>query len=163
MVDMTKRQILQRMFLRFLMKNTFHKQDFVEIWSLFVSKKSFLDNSENLESIHSFFMEVLEKEYFTVEMKSIPPKYTSIYQAYQIKKLCLPVELRPSYQSIYERTLDLNKALRRNELEIEYLKECFNDFPNLRFQVEHLIQQKRDYQLSLQTKISVLEELINFF
>jgi hypothetical protein len=52
---MTKRQILQRLFLRFLMNNTFYKKEFVEIWALFIGHKNNFNNLENFEAIHSFF------------------------------------------------------------------------------------------------------------
>lgn len=69
---MTKRQILQRLFLRFLVRNTFIKQAFAEIWSLFIGEKNYLNNAENFELIYNFFMQTLEKEYFIVDTKSIP-------------------------------------------------------------------------------------------
>ncbi|HCQ9734838.1 TPA: hypothetical protein OMQ38_003685, partial [Acinetobacter baumannii] len=100
------------------------------------------------------------KEYFIVDPINIPQKYTSKYHAYQIKKICLPVELQEPYESICEKTNQLNKALQQNELEIECLKECFNEFPSIRFQIELLIQKKKDYQFSLQSKVNVLKELI---
>lgn len=78
------------------------------------------------------------------------PKYTSKYHAYQIKKICLPVELQEPYESICEKTNQLNKALQQNELEIECLNECFNEFPSIRFQIELLIQKER---LSIFTSI----------
>ncbi|ERH69057.1 hypothetical protein RFW92_02290, partial [Acinetobacter baumannii] len=53
---MTKRQILQRLFLRFLMNNTFYKKEFVEIWALFIGHKNNFNNLENFEAIHSFFI-----------------------------------------------------------------------------------------------------------
>ena len=81
---------------------------------------------------------------------NIPQKYTSKYHAYQIKKICLPVELQEPYESICEKTNQLNKALQQNELEIECLKECFNEFPSIRFQIELLIQKER---LSIFTSI----------
>jgi len=160
---MTKRQILQRLFLRFLMRNTFSKQAFAEIWSLFIGEKNYLNNDENFELIYKFFMQTLEKEYFIVDTKSIPPKYTSIYHAHQLKKICLPVEMRDPFESIWGRTQQFNIALQQNELEIEYLNECFNEFPSIRFQIELLIQQKRDNQFFLKSKINVLKELIQTF
>ncbi|AZC08513.1 hypothetical protein KC095_12570 [Acinetobacter nosocomialis] len=163
MVEMTKRQILQRLFLRFLMKNSFHKLAFTEIWSLFVGHNSYLNNDENFEVVHSFFIHHLVKEYFIVDSINIPQKYTSKYHAYQIKKFCLPVELQEPYESICEKTNQLNKALQQNELEIECLNECFNEFPSIRFQIELLIQKKKDYQFSLQSKVNVLKELIQTF
>ncbi|MDC5008816.1 hypothetical protein OHW24_16090 [Acinetobacter baumannii] len=162
---MTKRQIIQRLFLRFLMNNTFYKQEFIHIWSLFISEKKLLDDDENIEIVQDFFKQLLEKEYFIVEANTVPKQYTSTYHVYQIKKLCLPEELRSSYESIYLKTQNLNNAIRRNELELEleYLNECFNDYPSIRFQVEILIQQKQEHQYSLQSKINVLKELIQFF
>lgn len=160
---MTKRQILQRLFLRFLMQNTFYEQSFVEIWTLFIGEKNNFNNDENFEAIHSFFIKNLEKEYFIVDTTSIPHKYTSIYHSYQLKKICLPVELQGPFESICEKTHQLNKALQQNEIEIEYLNECFNEFPSIRFQIELLTQQKKDYQLSLQSKVNVLNELIQTF
>ncbi|WP_151740205.1 hypothetical protein [Acinetobacter nosocomialis] len=160
---MTKRQILQRLFLRFLMNNTFYKKEFVEIWALFIGHKNNFNNLENFEAIHSFFIRDLEKEYFMVDKKSIPRKYTSIYHSYQLKKICLPLELQGPYESICEKKYELNDTLQQNQIEIEYLSECFNEFPSIRFQIELLIQQKKDYNLSLQSKINVLHELIQTF
>lgn len=160
---MTKRQILQRLFLRFLMRNTFHNQSFTEIWLLFIGTKNSLNKNENFELIHSFFKQTLEKEYFTVDTNSIPLKYTSKYHVYQLKKICLPVEMQKSFESIYERVHQLNRVLQQGELEIEYLHECFNEYPTIRFQIEILIQQKQENLFSLQSKLNVLKELIQTF
>ncbi len=163
MINMTKRQILQRLFLRFLMKNTFYKQDFVKIWNLFAGENKYFNTDENFEVVHSFFIQNLEKEHFIVDTTAIPRKYTSTYHAYQLKKICLPVELQEPYESICEKTYQLNKALQQNELEIECLNECFKEFPSIRFQIELLIQKKQNYQFSLQSKVNVLKELMQTF
>lgn len=163
MVNMTKRQILQRVFLRFLMKNKFYKQTFVEIWSIFIDKKVSLNNDENFEVIYSFFKKTLEQEYFIMDIESVPPKYTSKYNLYQLKKICLPEDLQGPYESIYEKTNQLKKALRGNEIEIEYLNECSKEFPIIGLQIDFLMHEKKDNQFTLQSQIRVLKELIQTF
>ena len=44
--------------LRFLMKNSFHKLAFTEIWSLFVGHNNYLNNDENFEVVHSFLFNI---------------------------------------------------------------------------------------------------------
>lgn len=71
--------------------------------------------------------------------------------------------MRDPFESIWGRAQQFNIDLQQNELEIEYLNECFNEFPSIRFQIELLIQQKRDNQFFLKSKINVLKELMQTF
>lgn len=160
---MTKGQILQRVFIRFLIKQSFDKCEFMQIWNLFVEKKSRLNSEDNFQFIKKFFKQYLEKDYFLVDRTYTPFKYTSAYTKYQLSKFFLPEELQSSYESINQEYEILKKIIFQKDLEIKCLKEYLNKFPALRFQIEILIYQREDEHFRLQSKENVLNELIQSF
>lgn len=163
MVFMTKGQILQKLFVRFLTKMNFQNCSFDDIWYLFIEKRDYLNSQENFDFIYDYFKELLEEDFFTMDISSIPPKYTSAYTTHQLKKLSLPKELQSPYETIYLKTQNIRNDIHRNQIEIECLHECFKEFPPIRFQIEFLIQQKQQELVKLESRESALTELIEAF
>ncbi len=162
-VFMTKGQILQKLFVRFLAKMKFQNCLFQDIWNLFIEKRDYLNSKENFDFIYAYFKELLEENYFTMDISSIPSKYTSAYTTHQLKKLSLPKELRSPYETIYLKAQNIKNEIYKNQIEIEYLHECFKEFPPIRFQIEFLIQEKQQELVKLESRVSVLAELIENF
>lgn len=162
-VFMTKGQILQRLFVRFLANMKFQNCLFQEIWNSFVEKRDHLNSKENYDFIYIYFKEFLEKDCFIMDIATIPPKYTSAYTAYQLKKLLLPKELQSPYENIFQQMQEIKNEIHKNQLEIECLNECFKDFSAIRFQIEFLIQQKQQELIRLESKVNALTALIETF
>lgn len=160
---MTKGQILQRLFVRFLAKRKFQNYLFQDIWNVFVKKRDHLDSKENYDFIYDYFKEFLEKDCFIMDITSIPPKYTSAYTAHQLKKLLLPKELQSPYETIFQQTQKIRNEIHKNQIEIECLHGCFKDFPAIRFQIEFLIQQRKQELVKLESRANALTELIETF
>ncbi|WP_228715382.1 hypothetical protein [Acinetobacter pittii] len=160
---MTKGQILQKLFVRFLAKMKFQNCLFQDIWNLFIEKRDYLNSQENFDFIHAYFNELLEEDYFTMDISSVPPKYTSAYTMHQLKKLSLPEELQFPYETIYLKAQYIKNDIHKNQIEIECLHECFKEFPPIRFQIEFLIQQKKQELVKLESRVSALTELIETF
>lgn len=162
-VFMTKGQILQKLFVRFLAKMKFQNCLFQDIWNLFIEKRDCLNSKENFDFIYAYFKELLEENYFTMDISSIPPKYTSAYTTHQLKKLSLPRELQSPYETIYLKAQNIKNDIHKNQIEIECLNECFKELPPIRFQIEFLIQKKEQELFKLESKVSALTALIETF
>ncbi|ENZ1200872.1 hypothetical protein PGJ85_016250 [Acinetobacter baumannii] len=160
---MTKGQILQRLFIRFLIAKKFEKYEFTQIWSLFIENRKYLNTEENFEFIYQFFKQLLEKRFFIIDMEKLPLKYTSAYESYELKKFNLPEELQSAYESIFIKTKSLEKDLQKNEMEIQYFEEYFKEYPVIQFQIELLLHKKQQEHLKLKTQVDVLKELIKTF
>ncbi len=160
---MTKGQIVQRLFIRFLIRNEFQNCLFQDIWNAFIEKCDYLNSEQNFYFIYEYFQKLLKEDYFIMDIATTPPKYTSAYTAYQLKKLLLPKELQSPYENIFQQTQEIKNEIHKNQLEIECLNECFKDFPAIRFQIEFLIQQKQQELIRLKSKVSALTELIETF
>ncbi|MDC5690011.1 hypothetical protein OFM99_18240 [Acinetobacter baumannii] len=147
---MTKGEILQRSFVRFLIDKHFEKYNFQQIWTVFVQERpNGLDTEENFQFVYNFFKGTLAKEYFILDTSSIPYRYSSAYTKYQLLKENLPKEVQPCYDSIYQKVQKLNKTIKCKELEINYLKEYCKEFPKIQFQIESLILEKEMEYLEL--------------
>lgn len=160
---MTKGQILQRLFVRFLTKREFQNCFFQDIWNAFIEKRDYLNSKENFDFVYDYFKEFLEEDYFIMDITSIPPKYTSTYTAHQLKKLCLPKELQFPYETIFLKTQKIRNDINKYQIEIECLHECFKEFPPIRFQIELLIQQRKQELVKLESRANALTELIETF
>lgn len=162
-IFMTKGQILQKLFVRFLAKMKFQNCLFQDIWNLFIEKRDYLNSQENFDFIYNYFKELLEENYFVMDVSNIPHKYTSVYTKHQLKKLSLPKELQSPYETIYLRAQNIKNDIHKNQIEIECLNECFKELPTIRFQIEFLIQQKEQELFKLESKVSALKQLIETF
>lgn len=160
---MTKGQIIQNLFVRFLMEMKFENCEFLEIWNSFVNNRKALNSKENFDFIYDYFRSFLEEEYFIMDNSCIPNKYTSAYHSYQLKKIILPSELQPAYESIYLKTQELRNEINKSKIKLDYLNECFKEFPAIQFQIEFLIERRQLELLKLESKVSVLNELIKTF
>lgn len=160
MVGMTKEELLKRTFVRFLLNKKFVNSDFENIWLLFIGKRTNLDTEENFQCIYSFFKESLEKEYFILNTTTFPYSYSSAYTEHQLIKLNLPMELQSPYESIYQKYQKLKKDFYQTEIEIEYLQECFKEFPEIQFHIESLIYKKEQEHFKLESRINILNEII---
>lgn len=160
---MTKGQILQRLFVRFLEKRKFENCLFQDIWKAFIEKRDYLNSKENFDFVYDYFREFLEEDHFIMDITSIPPKYTSTYTTHQLKKLCLPKELQSPYETIFEKKQKIRSDIHKHQIEIECLHECFKEFPSIRFQIEFLIQQKQGELIKLESRANALTELIETF
>jgi len=160
---MTKGQILQRLFIRFLVKMKFQNCLFQDIWNAFIEKRDYLNTEENFDFIYDYFKALLKEDYFIMDITSIPPKYTSTYTTHQLKKLSLPKELQSPYETIFIKTQNIKNDIHKNQIEIECLHECFKEFPDIRFQIEFLIQQKQQELVKLESRANALTELIETF
>lgn len=161
---MTKGEILQRSFVRFLLDNYFEKYEFQQIWASFVKERtSGLDTEEHFQFIYKFFKDSLVKEYFILDTSCLPHRYSSAYTNYQLMKENLPKELQSSYDSIYQKVQKLKKTIKQKELEIEYLKRYSKEFPKIQFQIECLIQKTELEHLELESNINALDAIIKVF
>ncbi|WP_228156359.1 hypothetical protein [Acinetobacter seifertii] len=160
---MTKGQILQRSFVRFLINMQFQNCSFQDIWNAFIDKRDYLNSKENFEFIYDYFKVLLEEDYFIMDITSIPPKYTSSYSTHQLKKLSLPKELQSPYDTLFIKTQNIKSDIHKNQIKLECLNECFNEFPSIRFQIEFLVQQKQQELVRLESRANVLTELIETF
>lgn len=162
-IYMTKGQILQRSFVRFLINMQFQNCSFQDIWNAFVDKRDYLNSKENFEFIYDYFKVFLEEDYFIMDITSILPKYTSSYSTHQLKKLSLPKELQSPYHTLFIKAQNIKSDIHKNQIKLEYLNECFKEFPSIRFQIEFLIQQKQQELVRLESRANVLTELIETF
>ncbi|ELT4631729.1 hypothetical protein KD918_01715 [Acinetobacter baumannii] len=161
---MTKGEILQRSFVRFLLGKNFQNHEFQQIWTTFVQERpSGLNTEENFHFIYNFFERSLAKEYFILDTSHVPPRYSSAYTKRQLMKENLPEELRPSYDSIYQKVQTLKKAIKQKELEIEFLKEYSREFPKIQFEIESLIHEKEREYLALESNMNALDAIFKVF
>ncbi|KYQ79712.1 hypothetical protein AWW73_18095 [Acinetobacter lactucae] len=160
---MTKGQIVQRLFIRFLIRNEFQNCLFQDIWNAFIEKCDYLNSEQNFYFIYDYFQKLLKEDYFIMDNSSTPPKYTSLYTTHQLKKLLLPEELQSPYETIFIKEKNIRSTIHKNQIEIECLRECFKEFPPIRFQIEFLIQQKQQELLTLESRANALTELIETF
>ncbi|WP_454667578.1 hypothetical protein [Acinetobacter calcoaceticus] len=160
---MTKGDLLKRLFVRFLLRQEFIECEFTQIWELFVQKRYYLDTKESFEFINSFFKSFLEEDYFIVDTKPVPFKYTSAYREHQLMTFLVPEEFRLSYESICQKMQKVEKTIHQKELEIEFLNGYYKEFPAIQFQIDILIKKRQEEKVKLQSNINVLQELIQTF
>lgn len=160
---MTKGQILQKLFVRFLMEMKFENCEFLEIWNSFVENRKALNSKENFDFIYDYFRNFLAVEYFIMDNSCIPFKYTATYHSHQLKKIILPHELQAPYELIFLKAQELRHEINKIKIKTEYLNECFKEFPAIQFQIEFLIEKRQLELLKLESKVSVLNELIKTF
>ncbi|EOQ61110.1 hypothetical protein F935_03456 [Acinetobacter calcoaceticus ANC 3811] len=161
---MTKGEILQRSFVRFLLNKNFQNHEFQQIWTIFVQERSSgLNTEENFHFIYKFFKKSLVKEYFILDTSTVPHRYSSAYTKHQLMKENLAKELRPSYESIYQKVQTLKKAIKQKELEIEFLKEYSREFPKIQFEIESLIHEKEREYLALESNMNALDAIFKVF